>query len=373
MPTDSRQSLVYSTDNPWCSDMPYYNRAPSSQLATQLARNEPFRTVLEELTVNGDALDVQFRVNDEVKLYAGGTCPLIVRFFKDEGLVEFDADGRAYRGPYEKDHLSRDGFFGKRWDPREPSLHSAIRKYIAHEVVTGTCRPHQDKEGRIQTRWAGLRDGKPWAPLDREAVIGYRNMAERNGAWEKAKTICQDAWRTLPSEHGPWAASPLSRAATVKGAVQALKQSRELDQIAVDEQGNLVLIELKDASAKGASSTYAAPLQLLQYVHEWHLAAQDAEFRRQLQALVDAKRQLGFLQGLPAGIPTFENGICLRPVVAFGDYFSAREHERQRKFEAALRHVNGGSGTRFLPEGVMPVEAWYFRDGVPHTTTRLTQ
>jgi len=121
------------------------------------------------------------------------------------------------------------------------------------------------------------------------------------------------------------------------------KVGAELDQLAVDPEGRLVLIELKDAAASPASVFYS-PLQLLQYVHEW-AAAYDA-----VRPCLDALREARIAVGLsPPSMPPLTPG--LRPVIGFGE--DKRSTEVRARFEVVLDIVN-----RHLPSGALPIEVW---------------
>ena len=79
--------------------------------------------------------------------------------------------------------------------------------------------------------------------------------------------------RSLPARRDRWRMPPNP------------KDRLKLDQLAVDPAGNLVLLELKDASGS-SSEVYYAPFQLLQNAWEWHQALNGV--RRSLQDLLDA-------------------------------------------------------------------------------------
>ena len=116
----------------------------------------------------------------------------------------------------------------------------------------------------------------------------------------------------------------------------------EVDQLAVDPDGRLAVIELKDASS--SSGVYYAPLQLLQYVWEWH-SAFDA-IRDSIQRLLDARVALKLTS---PGVPRI--GTCIRPVVGFGA--DTRSKEVRRRYSKVLQVVND-----HLPPGVVAVETW---------------
>ena len=124
------------------------------------------------------------------------------------------------------------------------------------------------------------------------------------------------------------------------------KVGAELDQLGVDESGRLVLLELKDADASGV---YYAPLQLLQYIWEWHLALSAppaGRIRDNFNGMISARMSAGIT---PLGTPSLRVG--LRPAIGFGA--DTRSPEICRRFALVLGIVN-----KHLPPGVPPVEVW---------------
>lgn len=109
--------------------------------------------------------------------------------------------------------------------------------------------------GRLFFLCAWSRVIKPWVPFDREAVIRYQSRADAGLARQfHPVNEARDAVGATANA-GKWAKIPES--------------GGEVDQLAVDTDGKLVIVELKDTSKSGV---YYAPLQLLQYVWEWHNA-----------------------------------------------------------------------------------------------------
>ena len=107
-----------------------------------------------------------------------------------------------------------------------------------------------------------------------------------------------------------------------------LKKHNELDQLAVDPQGRLVLIELKDGSSSSLASVFYAPFQLLQCVWEWCAAL--GAVRTDLQRLIKARVELGLM---PQGTPRLTGSI--RAVVGFGSGAqsgAARSDEVKRRY-----------------------------------------
>ena len=126
------------------------------------------------------------------------------------------------------------------------------------------------------------------------------------------------------------------------------KTGGRLDQLAVDEDGNLVLVEIKDAGSARAD-LYYAPLQLLRYVHVWHVALRRLAVWERIRALVDARRACG----LGPEVPPLSGGI--RAAVCFGSFGDQPSDEVKRRFYEVMGVVNA-----HVPHGVSPIETWKF-------------
>ena len=133
------------------------------------------------------------------------------------------------------------------------------------------------------------------------------------------------------------------------------KGGRELDQLAIDPDGRLVLIELKDAEEGRPKDVFYSPFQLLQYVWEWHEALRNNAPRllEQVQSLLDSRVDL-----LGLAKPAKNLTGCIRPAVCFGH--DGRSDEVRRRYRFVLDVCN-----RHLPEGVGPIETWEYGVGAP--------
>ena len=308
--------------------MPTYKRAPSEELLALFADGRILAPVLElaRRKVGGHYHDVNFRDNDEVYLYRGHSAVLQVRRYKRAGGLNVDADKKYKRT------LSTDRIFG-RWSLDGDDFEGALRDYLDKVDVAGSLTLG---EGDIQLRWSQVT--QPWTPFDREAVLGYRNYA-RGEERENARKFDQVSEARIQLEKCGLAKLP--------------KPGRELDQLAIDQQGQLVLLELKDGS-KSNAEVYYSPYQLLQYVWEWHTALEAA--RDDLQELISARNQL---ETSPHRIPDLTGGI--RAAVGFG--FDTPRGKTRLNYAKVLEVVN-----RHRPCGVKPIETWAFADTGP---TRL--
>ena len=175
---------------------------------------------------------------------------------------------------------------------------------------------------------------EPWTCFDREAVLGYPSPGplpdpDASGQMDSAKNDL----RSLAAREG-WGDVP--------------EAGNKVDRLAVDPEGRLVLLELKNAGA-GSASVFYSPYQLLHYVWEWHSALESV--RPQLQALIYARVELGVT---PPPVPRLTGGV--RPAMGFGA--DRRSVEVKRRYAEVLRVVN-----QHLPPEVSPIETWVIEDG----------
>ena len=311
-----------------------YKRAPSEELL-KLLKPEGDLSWLIDLGKNkvaGHQHDVHFRGN-EIHVYRDGA-RLIRTTWTVEGnknKVKIEADPR-----YEK---RGDGFFG---------IHSTV--YTTGKKFQEACKlylckvelaPHQKgKEGAIQMKWG--RATEPWVRFDREVTLENNprmKFCEVDAAFEDLMEI----YRANCGKSGivRWSKPSMS--------------GNKIDQLAIDTQGRLVLLELKDALAKPPYKVYYAPFQLLQYVWEWHSFF--GEVRCDLQELITARKRL---QLTPDEFPHLSNSV--RAAVGFGCDIPSTEKEGEGgyKYKKVLEIVN-----QHLPREIDHIETWYWSEDGP--------
>ncbi len=313
---------------------PSYNRAPSPELQKLISPGGFLAPLLVKRKVAGCELDVHFRLNEEVHVYCGLTRLVNVKLYKryKSGTIRAEAHGtyakqqganRLFRPESVKE--VKDGkYLCDVWSANESGFADALDAYLCSVEVD----KRQIKEGTVQSRWSRVTE--PWIPFDKEAFLRYASKEDAVEFRKFAKV--DEAYAELESiaESHHWA--------------QPKKPGCKLDQLAVDSTGNLVLVEIKDASASRKSDVYYAPFQLLQYVWEWY-SALDA-VRNSLQKLLDARMVLGLTS---AHAPRLTGGI--RAAVGFGA--DDRSDEVKRRYDKVLDIVN-----KYLPPGVPSVETW---------------
>ena len=299
-----------------------YARYPSPALQTLLMPGE-FLAPLVDLhgrKCGGTELDVHVRAEDEVQVYCGLSTILAVRRLRrPEGNVMATA-----HDTYAKQPCARSAGLFRRWGTRERGFDAAVDAYVEAVKVNPSFTVG---EGAVQSRWSRVVD--PWVPFDREAMLAYESAEDR------------EELTAFPEVHAARAA--IETEAGQNGRRKLEGGPRKVDQLALDSEGRLVLLELKEASAND-DKVYYAPLQLLQYVWEWHHALECV--RADLQTLIGARVAVGLT---PASRARLSGDI--RPAVGFGA--DRRTAEVKRRYNVVLEVANA-----HLPPGVGGIETW---------------
>jgi len=289
-----------------------YARTPSTGLINTLTGGL-LAPLLKPWTVSGLLLDLQLRENDEVMLYCGLTRLVVAKYRPP--MVEITADDA-----YVKQSCA--SALMKPWGLQAPGFENALRTYL--QAVQVNSR-YTGKEGAVQTAWNQV--AEPWTPIDREAVIG--------GGLKPIPQVAK-ATQAVQVIASGWA------------RVSDPKAANELDILAVDCAGALVLVEIKYGRA---STLYYAPLQALRYAWEWSQVVKT--LLPEVQDLITAKQQLGLL---PSNLPPLTG--ALRVAVAWGDEPPSPEVVgRTTRVRDALKP--------HLPPGVPDIELWAINNGHP--------
>ena len=307
---------------------PLYNRAPSEELKALFSPGGFLEHLLEltERRVAGLGLDVHLRRNDEVHVYCGLTRILKVNSNAD-GTVGISADQT-----YEKQDCAKAVM--RRWNTDRPRLfREELDIYLDAVKVP---ERYVSNEGRVQYEWS--RVAHPWVQFDREAVL-------------EAETARAMKYDQVDAAH-----AELSRQKDWSKEVPAYRAGQgEIDQLAVDPEGRLVLVELKSASAN-PDSVYYSPLQLLRYIWMWHASLETVLIGA--QDLIDARVEVGLTS---SPVPALSGG--LRAAIGFGR--DTRSAEVKHRFNMALSVVN-----EYLPLDVPPIETWALNDQLEPTQLR---
>lgn len=286
-----------------------YARAPSQNFQRELSPGGTLSFLVKGGKAADIQLDIHLREQDHLHIYCGLTRILDVRFAGDRVIVSAHP---TYRDQ------APDLF--RTWGAVEySSLEVAITAYYLSVVVN---RSFIAKEGTVQAAIA-CDPGLPWRILDREAVIGY------------ASTSLQKAFRSFPA-----VTRAREHASKITVVAENTSVPAELDALAATADGTLVLLELKHSKATAAALTQT-PLQLLQYVWEWHTAL--PTLLQQLRNLHSARVAVGLTP--PTG--TLSGRLSAAIVIDDGPI----SKEVEQRFSTVLQIAN-----QYLPSGVDPIQ-----------------
>ena len=312
------------------NEWPDYDRAPIDPLKKLCAAGgllSPLLGLNGPLAGRGRevSLDVHFRRN-EIHVYCGHPRVFRARLLQRTNEVEL-----------EMGHAGGQSTTPRRFDADASDLGAEIDKHLRDVDLDAIVRG----EGVLQARWAGLGHGevagRPWTMIDREVQLSFADMEARKEGEKKIRMAIGPAIRTIEeiADRPPRWRLPKNTGS-------------RLDQLAVDGDGNLVLVEIKDAESASAE-LYYAPLQLLHYVHLWHGALRRLTLWEQIRALADARGECG----LGPTVPPLSGGI--RAAVCFGSFGDKPSDEVKRRFYEVMGVVNA-----HVPHGVAPIETWKF-------------
>ena len=300
---------------------PAYNRAPSAQFLELLSPGG-FLSALIGLAareIDGYLHDVHFREHNELHAYRGRSSLVAAKLLYGSEL-HLTADRSYQAQPCAKNFL-------RRWNTHESEFSRELEGYVNGIRVSSSFL---NAEGAVQDRWSRI--GFPWVPFDRDGILGGPHKAGRD-------------FRQVES-----ALAELTELARLHGWAAPSATGTKVDQLAVDPEGRLVLLELKDAS-KSTSEVYYSPFQLLQYVWEWNEVLEMVSSN--LQAVIDARAEVGLA---PVELPPLEGGI--RAAIGFGA--DLRSAEVRRRYSLVLDVAN-----RYLPDSVAPMETWAINESGP--------
>ena len=325
------------TDKPKVS----YKRAPSKELLELLVGDGDLSWLIDlgKEKIAGYHHDVHFR-GKEIHVYRDGARVVKAEWFTSLKKVDVSADKKYMN------ETCVEGFFGRHevGDTLSGGFKDKLKCYLDKVDIASN---QKGKEGAVQTKWSRL-EMCPWTPLDRECRLSHQSMTYKEEVEERIAKDVDGALRELKKiyrDHD-----------NLKGAARWAKPAiagGQIDQLAVDDEGRLVLLELKDGS-KNNKEIYYAPFQLLQYVWRWHNALQESpSLLCDLQELIRARQQVCLISS-----DVLDLTGCIKPAIGFGcDIPTA---ETKNRYKKVLEIVNC-----YLPPDVPHIETWAWKDGRP--------
>jgi hypothetical protein len=190
------------------------------------------------------------------------------------------------------------------------------------------------KEGFYQnelSRMFGI-CGKPnddFVIIDKEAVVGYENQLEKDNLYGKIREKYKNLQKQISSLNAKRYGKNLEKKTI----------GNELDFLALDRQGNILLIEYKHGT--NTSGIYLSPLQIGMYLELFSQLPLD-EFKATIIDMIEQKKKIGLINS-KWKTPEIKKII---PVLIISD--SNCRSTAKKKFHEVLDFVRSKKGNQFL-------------------------
>ena len=239
-----------------------YDRVPSECLQQLLAPEGFLAPLLRKRKVEGIDLEAHLRPENEIHVYCGLTC-LVKTKLNRSGDIWVESHktyankppaNRLFRpdGPGKSIEVLTRAMFGRSASPalrRHWKLFWAVCRSMPAKERKATSSPMVTDHGAVDSIRQGSRPCVSVGGGARTPIVrAFRPSVDDARGELSALAVSR---RSLPARRDHWRMPPDP------------KDRLKLDQLAVDSAGNLVLLELKDASGS-SSEVYYAPFQLLQ-------------------------------------------------------------------------------------------------------------
>lgn len=270
----------------------YDRRSP--ELAEALAPGRPLHALIELVASDSAAVDLQIRADPQSKrahatLYVGLTRAIHVERHPSKGWRLDLQQGKSFNLP----PLDRDPWLTWRSlsevEADWPAVMDRVRQTIR------ACPPaKRDTEGRLQAALA--KPNHDFQLIDREALPFSKGAA---ALLRQLRAPIEDAARDLGNLH--------------RWAQQEKKWGMELDALAIDADGSILVIETKDGSdTAGFGWTPAQVAFYLRVFESW--AAQDPNHAKEvLDGMAEQRERIGLGRRRTVG-----RNLSFIPVVAIG-------------------------------------------------------
>ncbi|HAS08941.1 MAG TPA: hypothetical protein DCS55_00220 [Acidimicrobiaceae bacterium] len=295
----------------------YYDRTVSDSLIVELKPDGAF-SFLADISRRHHWADLQLRS------YPGKPACWATLYFGLTKIIDVHERNGSFRlkgGKHAPEAFSPD-WTEKRvaGDWRLPSTQEAVVAYV--RAAMGAVDDRFSHEGAIQamlcTRAADL-----FSVVDREAVVGFSNTAERDAVYSALQQPLHDAISPDPTRKW-W---------------KPKKFGGELDVLAVDDAGRLLTIEVKPGSATDGVTW--SPLQATFYARLFSAWADERGPAAvdDIKSMLDQRVDLGLTSARQRSL---RSPLEVVPVVAIGGGASPAALERMRAVQQAL--VASGAG-----------------------------
>jgi len=228
-------------------------------------------------------LDLHIGRNSDIQwisVYRGLTRIIRVYTTTKSGTIKVDAD-KKYRD------ISPELFGKKQLSELSEVLLEAIRKSLEDEGDKDS-RYNNRKEGYYQneiSRKLGLCSGEDsdFVIIDKEAVVGYEDEEEKSRIYKPIRQGYEELKRKLSEIDSKKYGSKLGEKSI----------GNELDFLALDKNGDILLIEFKHGT--NISGIYLSPLQIGLYYDIFSMPQLNATLPQAITRMLDQKQRIGLI------------------------------------------------------------------------------
>ena len=311
----------------------YYNRTISEPLAKLISPGGELRWLFDFVRTHDD-LDFLIGKSDSgewISVYRGLSRVLSITPCADKQHIKIDAA--------DKFKELEPNLYGPEKEPSNFSkqLNSLISKIRKDDAFNRYY--NNRKEGYFQnelSRRFGINGTKEddFVVLDKEAVIGYADISEKRRIY----TTLREPYKKLQEE--------ISKENSKRYGKDLQKKTigNELDFLALDRDGNILLIEYKHGGGGNTSGIYLSPLQIGLYYGLFTSLDRD-DLNTAVHEMLEQKQKIGLIN------PAWEKAKKLKkiiPVLIVSEYNYASS--AQEKFDEILSFVRGRNGSDFLED-----------------------
>lgn len=309
----------------------YYNRTISDPLAQLLSPGGELRWLFDFVKKHQD-LDFLIGKNDSgewISVYRGLSRILSITQYAGQTHIKIDAA--------EKFKALEPDIYVRRKPPSDFSeqLESLVSKIRSD---CGFSRYYENrKEGFFQnelSRKFGINGTKDdaFVVLDKESVIGYASEEEKT----KIYSVLRQPYKVLQK-----AISDKDKA-RYGAALEQKPIGNELDFLALDRDGNILLIEYKHGGGGNTAGIYRSPLQMGLYYDLFTKLNRDG-FNKAVYEMLDQKQRIGLIHPDWKKPKTLAEIIPVLIISEFNYGSSAKE-----KFNEILKFAREKTGSKFL-------------------------
>lgn len=308
----------------------YYNRKLSDSFSKLLEPDGELRWLFDFVKERFD-LDFLIGKNNSkewISIYRGLSRVLTIIKTRQPDVIKLDGAG-AYKkilnGLYGQKKISDDFSHELSVLVKEVSNDSKFDKYFNNK-----------KEGYFQnelSRKFGIcgKSNDDFVIIDKEAVIGYEDIHEKGRIYETIREGYKSLQKGLTQKDAKRYGKELDKKPI----------GNELDFLALDKQGNLLLIEYKHGT--NTSGIYLSPLQIGMYLELFDRFSR-IDLEKSVFEMLEQKKRMGLINS-EWGCPKIKK---LVPVLIMSEY--NERSSAKTKYQEVMNFVKDRKGNSFLSE-----------------------